>query len=251
MLGYVLSSCSTTFLLLLSLAQTFSVNARIVVDMTSLQDYDKYDYDEEGNHEYPSSYKYEISLQSVAYFDREFIDPNLVRIVLESEARLFSMDYVLENYEHSSINDNNQNATTTISIDDDDDDNNNKSNTTGSNSTIIQNFYDDKDISDNNNNSSSIDKACNWWQGIMLADLSKYTIENITFVADLWYTDFVILIADEDNFSWRETFDFWWSHKLPNISPEYYNMMDKNITPPFFLAVSRVTGNCTLTDSFA
>ena len=246
------SRCLTTsFLFLLSLlAILISLsNARIVVDMGSIgMSENAQEYANIGG--FRSNYRYDITLTSVAYFQRQFVDPNLGRLVLDSEARMFSMDYAFNMEQTMNLNRNHSNDTHSVSYEDRNHNNNNVNMNDPfyyqNNNEMYEDEYEQEYEEETN---GQINQQCMYWQGVMLADLQKYSIEQITSVAQNWYTDFVILIVGDDdediNSKWnKDNFLFWFDHRIPNVPTDYYNMLDKSFNPPYFLAVNRLSGNC-------
>ena len=71
----------------------------------------------------------------------------------------------------------------------------------------------------------------------LLGDLKNATIDDIVLAADNLGTDFVILIRDDENLSFKQRSDYFWNKRIPDID-KFLESPD----PPFFLSISSVDG---------
>ena len=134
----------------------------------------------------------DILLNSVAYFDQEYIGVGQADAMLHSTAHLVTMESAVEN----------------------------KSRDKSGNNTLVplvarEGF-----------------RPCTSPSGILLADLKAYSIENITRTAQNWYMDFVILIIDDhDSWKDRFHFWWSPQAYLSNVSaptPPYFLAVSRN-----------------------
>ena len=78
---------------------------------------------------------------------------------------------------------------------------------------------------------------------LMLANLETTSFDDIMHAANNTRTDFVILILNDDNYTWKERWNWWLFQEIPRIPTSKYIATDGS-DPPYFLTVSQHDGQC-------
>ena len=78
---------------------------------------------------------------------------------------------------------------------------------------------------------------------LMLANLETASFDDIKHAAKNTRTDFVILILNDNNYTWKERWNWWLFQEIPRIPSRDY-IATKDSDPPYFLTVSQLDGQC-------